>query len=117
MDSTIVEDSKHASEKIGSVAVKTSTTIVDGSRTLVHNGAKDVAEGATVVADATKTVVRDGVRDVVVAAQVLSDTARHAVEDVSEAGKDAGRDVKKVISPPPGAVKPSTEPDAVVPSA
>jgi len=107
MDSTIVEDSKHASEKIGSVAVKTTNTIVEGSRTLVHN----------VVADATKTVVRDGVRDVVVAAQVLSDTARHAVGDVSEAGKEVGNDVKKVISPPPGAVKPSTEPDAVVPSA
>jgi hypothetical protein len=117
MDSTISEDSKTAAHKIGHATAETGRAIADGSRTLIQNGARDLSDGAKVVADATRTVVRDGSRDVVVAAQAVGEATRKAADDLAEGAKDAGRETKKAIAPPPGAVTPSTAPDAVVPSA
>jgi hypothetical protein len=84
METTAVADAETVPQKIVKVPAEVGTAIVKGTETVGHDVAKGVVEGGTVVVDATKTVV----------------------SDIAEAGKQLGREAKKVVSPLPEPLTP-----------
>lgn len=80
-------------ETVGEVAVRGAETaghvVVDGTK----------AVGAAVVTG-TEVVVHAGEKDVVRAGAVTVGAVQHAASDISEAGKQLGRDAQHVVTPP-----------------
>jgi hypothetical protein len=95
MENTVPEVSPTTTEKLARAPGEVGTAMVDGTETLLRDGAKVIVRAGTVIVEATKVVV----------------------SHIVDAGEQLGRDVKEGVSPAPSPPKSPAIPGAIAPPA